>query len=390
MRLIVRVVEDGETHRPLAAREGDDSLQALWKRRMPGNPPAAFQLQRLEPFHTIYRSGFPGFRRLLATAPHAVMTGGKRPPAWAGMLAATGLPVFAEDQADWPVDKLGPDARWTRPTLSAPGLVEKARAAHRITLLGEGVAARPDDGFSVATDLFGAFATPAPSCWICRRRVLHLPFPERQGTVYTCPPEDTALLGEPSVAIAGRTTDASAMSTALIRSSAVWPTVGLKGAGALVSVPEVWRTADGTWSRPEIQLALLLRQAGVKAPIVWRMLAADLAGELPAQMALELGTLIQVAGPFTIEADGEPREAGRPVNLHIEMRDVRLGFLMTGLAEWIARCRGSSGSLLDSTFVQADGEIIDNVAASGYRVNEPAPEGTPVVYLGLPPLAPLW
>lgn len=254
--LIVRVLDHDEPDRLVAARDGVGSLPALWRKRTGGQQMAVFQTVRLDHPHVSWRNGFAPLRRLLAIAPHAVMTGGRSLPPWAGLLKSSGIPVFAEDQAEWPA--IGDEARWTRPVLDAKGLIEKARKASRITLLGEGVAVREGDGLTVGTDLMSAFAIPAPDVWICRRRVTQLQFPDRQGTVYTVPDEDTLLLGEPSIAVAGRTSDPEAISRALVRSSSVWPTVGLRGGqGSLVSVSEVWRCGDDVWSRPEIQLLLL-------------------------------------------------------------------------------------------------------------------------------------
>lgn len=382
-------------------------------RRYPPMQGAGIQLVRRQHPHFAFRAGFPEFRQILAIAPHGVLVNGPTLPAWVSLLSSLGIPVTTDNEPE--KLQLGNEARWTRPKLQAPEFLAAAQKAARITILGDGVAVQPDDGLTIGLDPLAPFAEPAPDYFVWRRRALMVALNTDHGTAVHTPVDDALLTGGPVLPVVFHHTDRDAFARAIVRSSAIWPSKlpsprvavarqmitdhdqplllerpeadePIRPAGKLTGSAEVWRYRDVAWSLSLSWVVMALRNNGVRAPILYRVLPLELQHQRSAGEGLELAMLHQVGAPFRMDAEGEPRTNGRPLGVRIEPGGLNLAVFVTGIADWFAQCRGD---VLDLTWVSGPPEVLDFFAASGFRTGE-APAGVPVATIGVPLLDPIY
>lgn len=337
--------------------------------------------------HVAFRLGFPEFRKILSYAPFAVVLSDEKPPAWASLLKSLGCPVVGEEMLRQ--DLFGEQADWTQSSLNGDKLLKDLAAAEKITILDEGVAPREGDGLTIGTDILSAFADPAPDYHLHRVRSFNIPLPEDEALNIASPDEDSFVAGQPVLPLYVRHELPEIYERCIIRSSALWPTAGLPAPSSLVGATEIFRCANQAFSAPYAHLVIAMREAGITTPVVYRMHEDRLTGLTDPQAAMDLTFLTMNYGPFAIDKEmGGSSEGVQPLVIRVDLRDMNAGFVTSGVADWIAKCRGQSMDALERTWVSAPPQFRDFLGSLGYQESAP-PSEVPQVTISLPPLLPL-
>lgn len=373
---VVRLIDWNETADPL-------KLGKQWQEEFKlAQTPDVRIVQRPHP-HIAFRLGFPEFRMICAYAPHVVVLSNKKKPAWTSLLTDLGCPVVKEENVK--AHHFPEEATWTKSHLSG-NVLGRLKEAERVTILAEGVAPEEGDGVTIGTDVFAPFADPAPDFYLHRMRSVQIPLPEGEPINVASLTEDAYVAGQPVLPLVVRHEVEEAYAKAIVRSSALWPTIGVPSAGTLVGATEVYRFGDRSVVAPYAHLLVALRAAGLTCPILYRMSQTEKTEVIDPQVAMDFASMMQ---KFELQfADGRDHADVKPLSIRVDLKDMEAGFVSSGLAEWLARVRGVSDGAIEKTWVQAPGTFGDFLMSLGYQEGEP-PSGTPQVMINLPAMMPL-
>lgn len=330
--------------------------------------------------------------------------------AWDRWLVERGVPTLTwpinvRDETTRQILVTARDSSWTLPSLlgNVKGVVEQAS---KVTILGEGVAPREDDGVTIGLGAFSAYTDPVPNFFLSRRAPFSCPANDPSDTAVGL--RRDALLREKTPYIRFGMIHGAAITQAStpeereaakraqeqreVFANTMMPRIVCQA--SLLEPPPVNEFKSMLWSpyneitvqegvatSPLVRLGIAVR-ALTQAAVQVR-LHPHSSRRLTPQMAVELNIL--EALNIKLDMEGET-VAGKPLHIRYEGNDLRLGAGAAALAEWLALERGAACA---TTRITAGDEVTAAFKEKGIGVADDIPDDIPVVTLRPFPLVPI-